>query len=304
MRDRKQMVHAGLTVTLLTIALCMVPAQAAVVQIYSNNNPYGVTQNPGGPPNPTTIPIHFPTYVTQIDNFHWNYGAGASPAGAVALRRQSDAMLAGPWQAALHDQVVWRAQPMSLVPTGTYVVEDSGPDTWSYNAQSGNAGFTRIWADIDHTEHYDNFNIAGVSQNPSGPPNSTLFTTDRDYYITQVTNYHWNNGQGVPYWGGSISFRRISDGALFGPWFAWNHDLYTRRAQPYAFLPAGTYAVEDGEPGTWAYNMHSDYSGFSEIYVVVPEPATITLMGLGGLAVLRRRSRQAKTPLRRRRQRS
>jgi len=291
MSDRRQIACAGLTAIVLAILLSTVPVQAAVVLVYSNNNPQGVMQNPGGPPNPTTVPIHFPTYVTQIENYHFNNGAGASPAGTIALRRQSDAMLAGPWQAEIKDQVIWRAQPTSLLPTGTYVVEDSGPDTWSYNAQSGNAGFTRIWADIDHTEYYDNFNIAAVSQNPDGPPNPTVFTTDRDYYITQVTNYHWNNGQGVPYWGGSISFRRLSDDAMFGPWFAWNHDLYTRRAQPYSFLPAGTYAVEDGEPGTWAYNTQSNNSGFSEIYVVVPEPVTMATLALGSLAILLKRRR-------------
>jgi len=283
------MVYAGLTATVLAIVLCTGSAQATVVLVYSNVNPQGVTQNPGGPPNPTIVPIHFPTYVTQIENFHWNGGAGASPPGTIALRRQSDAMLAGPWQASLKDQVIWRAEPMSLVPTGTYVVEDSGPDTWSYNAQSGDTGFTRIWADIDHTKYYTNYNIAAVSQNPSGPPNPTVFTTDRDYYVTQASNYHWNYGQGVPYWGGSISFRRISDGELFGPWFAWSHDSVVRRAQPCAFLPAGTYAIEDAEPGTWAYNSGSNYSGFSEIFVVVPEPATLTLLALGGLALLRRR---------------
>src|SRR5258708_38977232 len=66
----------------------------------------------------------------------------------------------------------------------------------------------------------DNFNGAGVTQQPNGPPNATTCTLSNRTQITQVATYHWNNAQGAT--PGTISLQKVGviDARFFGPFAA------------------------------------------------------------------------------------
>lgn len=60
---------------------------------------------------------------------------------------------------------------------------------------NGSSGGTTAITATAETEIYNNGNIAGVINNPTGGP--TTFTITGSYDITLITDYHWNNGQGA-----------------------------------------------------------------------------------------------------------
>lgn len=108
---------------------------------------------------------------------------------------------------------------------------------------------------------FDNGNILAVF---NGAPCAPTFTTARDYLLTEISNYHWNNAQGeAP--PGQIGLKS-STGVIYGPW-----EVTTRPGQggvPHAYwivnpkilLPAGTYTVTDSHPQSWSYNQASGCS--------------------------------------------
>jgi len=111
-----------------------------------NGNP--VTQQAGGPPNPTTCTLPSTTQITQLATYHYNNGAGAAP-GTISLQ-QIGGQTFGPFTATgvagqSGPNEAWVATPNTIVPAGTYTVIDSDPTTWSYDTGSNNAGFARVW---------------------------------------------------------------------------------------------------------------------------------------------------------------
>jgi serine/threonine protein kinase len=86
--------------------------------------------------------------VVQIMTYHWNNGHGALP-GAISLVREGH--LIGTWPA--HGwtlkgdapNIWWEVTPNLLIEPGTYTIVDSSVATWSWNTNSGGAGFVRIW---------------------------------------------------------------------------------------------------------------------------------------------------------------
>jgi hypothetical protein len=86
--------------------------------------------------------------LTYIDTYHWNNGIGVKP-GKIGLI-DGNGKQYGPWQAVGQagqggvPDALWVVRPNVKLPTGTYIVTDSNPETWSFNSKSGNAGFTGI----------------------------------------------------------------------------------------------------------------------------------------------------------------
>jgi hypothetical protein len=107
---------------------------------------------------------------------------------------------------------------------------------------------------------FDNGNDDAVLNNPTEP---TVFTTDKWYKITKITNYHWNDGAGAE--PGAIGLRD-SSGTGYGPWAAEgaNNNVYWS-CVPDQVLPPGTYTVEDSDPATWAQNVASGGCGLTWI---------------------------------------
>jgi hypothetical protein len=117
-------------------------------------------------------------------------------------------------------------------------------------------------------EIFNNRNIYEVENNP---PNPTQFTIDSPYYLTLVSNYHWNdehgkdptgmhlklrNSQGQDF--AQCEFSATSSAAGKTPNVNWN-------CSPNVILPAGTYTVIDPDPKTWSHNKKSGNAGFSLI---------------------------------------
>lgn len=113
---------------------------------------------------------------------------------------------------------------------------------------------------------FDNWNIGSVYNGPSCSPSFTIF---EPHMITYINTYHWNYGEGTQA-GGFIDL--ISDdGTMYGPW-----EVETQPgmngvpnaywiARPNVIMPAGTYTIEDSDPGTWSYNIESEGCGFSKV---------------------------------------
>ena len=113
---------------------------------------------------------------------------------------------------------------------------------------------------------FDNWNICGVK---NGPTKDTTFTIDKDYLITFIATYHWNDGKGAaPKKGISL---KDSSGKAYGPW-----DVTTSagsggrvnvnwECHPGITLPAGTYTVIDPDAATWSQNDGSGNKGFVRV---------------------------------------
>jgi len=108
---------------------------------------------------------------------------------------------------------------------------------------------------------FDNGNIQAVFNGASCAP---TFTTNKDYLLTEIYNYHWNDakGQAPP---GQIGLKS-STGVVYGPW-----EVSTRDGQggvPHAYwfanpkvlIPAGSYTVTDSHPQSWSFNAASGCS--------------------------------------------
>jgi hypothetical protein len=125
--------------------------------IFDNWNTGAVVNHPT---QATRFTIKEPYYITHIWNYHWNNGRGAKP-GSIGLRGPAGAdskadspASSGPnsssWPASAAPgqggapNVAWEATPNVTIPAGTYEITDSDPGTWSHNAASGFAGFSRV----------------------------------------------------------------------------------------------------------------------------------------------------------------
>jgi Kelch motif len=123
------------------------PAPPSSTLLCDNFNFATVTQQAGGPPNPTTCSLSVPTKITQVATYHYNGGFGAAP-GTISLLVGGKTI--GPFtatgvQGQSGPNEAWVATPNVIVPAGTMTIIDSGSDTWSFNTGSNNAGFARVW---------------------------------------------------------------------------------------------------------------------------------------------------------------
>ena len=122
---------------------------------------------------------------------------------------------------------------------------------------------------------FDNFNAAGVVQNPNGPTNPTTFTLPSTSVITQMATYHWNGGAGAT--PGTIALQLQFPGGfipIFGPFPTVGvtgqnnvaNAAWATSPNPNVIVPAGTYTVVDSGPATWSYNSGSNNAGFTRVW--------------------------------------
>jgi hypothetical protein len=247
-------------------------------EMYSISNGSTV-QN--GPSVPTTFSITVPWLVTDLVDYHWNNGQGGQPVGTISLLAD-DGTTYGPWQASGQDgqggvpNAYWIAHPNIVLPAGSYTVIDSNPATWAQNSGTGGAGMS--WgagmpqaappasaSPSPATQQMYSVLSLGVAYNGAAVP--TTFSITTPWLVTEIIDYHWNNGQGArPV--GTVGLR-ADDGTTYGPWQATSQpgqggvpDAYWV-VNPNVVIPAGTYTVLDSEPGTWAQNAETGGAGMS-----------------------------------------
>jgi hypothetical protein len=117
-----------------------------------------------------------PACITEIDDYHWNNGAGAVP-GTIRIitsgtpANKTRTLLTTKAQGT-SPTVNWIGVvvPMQLVPPGNYYIDDSDHSTWSRNTQSSNRFFTTVYGICAPPATGTNC-VANkfVAANPSGP---------------------------------------------------------------------------------------------------------------------------------------
>lgn len=95
------------------------------------------------------------------------------------------------------------------------------------------------------------------------------FTMKKDYWITELWTYHWNDAKGASL--GTIALKN-DKGKLYGPWKTKGRDgqggiknAYWV-ATPNISLPAGKYTVIDSDPSTLAQNSETNGVGMAWMY--------------------------------------
>ena len=120
---------------------------------------------------------------------------------------------------------------------------------------------------------FDNSNIGGVTQSPSGPPSPTIFTLAQPKRLTNIWVYHWNGTAGSTGGGAAptIELLDLGTGAQLGPWAAVTYagsggapDV-NWAASPDVVVAPGMYQVLSSDAATWSYNAQSMDSGFAMV---------------------------------------
>ncbi len=123
-------------------------AKAEPKLVYDNNNLGAVLS---GPTQVLWLTFARDVVITQIQTYYWNGGRGTQ-GGSISLVEKSSGRAVGTWRAVGSPgmngvpNASWTAAPNLLIHKGDYGVPVSVPESWSYNAESGDAGFIRIWA--------------------------------------------------------------------------------------------------------------------------------------------------------------
>ncbi|MBV8394678.1 MAG: PKD domain-containing protein [Actinobacteria bacterium] len=116
----------------------------------------------------------------------------------------------------------------------------------------------------------DSTNTGGVV-NGGRPP--SFITFGKAYCLTQITTYHWNNGQGAP--PGTLSLK--TTGQTIGPFpakasagqgGAKNVNWYANVSTSKPVVLNGVYSCVDSDPSTWSSNQQSHGTGFCTVYGV------------------------------------
>ena len=140
----------------LVLALGVLPAAGLARSaddypiFYSNVNPRGVSNGPN----------YYPDYenddgdvlVQAISTYHYNYGSGKAPGTIAIYDWDSDEKL-GEWNAeGRAGNKWWDVYPDFVLEKGrAYYFVDSDPESWAYNAESGNEGFIELRGVVNYT---------------------------------------------------------------------------------------------------------------------------------------------------------
>ena len=115
------------------------------ILLFDNKNNDDVRAFKGKPPRLSEFTISKPHYVTYIWDYHFHDEKGTVP-GNIELRR-GDGTIYGPWEVLAPDKqsmMDWECRPLTVIPAGTYTIEDSDPATWSWNKKSNEMGMSKV----------------------------------------------------------------------------------------------------------------------------------------------------------------
>jgi MinD-like ATPase involved in chromosome partitioning or flagellar assembly len=120
---------------------------------------------------------------------------------------------------------------------------------------------------------FDNWNKDAVQNAPSRP---TRFQTQQAFFITDIADYHWNDGRGAPPKKDYVTLRRVDKVGKFPRCFVQGASGQGSVADaawechPNGLIQPGVYEVVDSSPTTWSQNDGSGNSGFSRVSGYVP----------------------------------
>ena len=122
-----------------------VNSQVQIVTLFKNSNDGGVHNGVKGP---ASIVLTRPATITYVQTYHWNDGKGVEP-GTISIVA-ADGSALGKWQATGTDgqggvkNAYWQVEPNLHVAAGTYLVDNSSPETRSTNDEMGGIGQTIV----------------------------------------------------------------------------------------------------------------------------------------------------------------
>lgn len=141
---------------------------------------------------------------------------------------------------------------------------------------------------------FDSSNGGGV-QNGASPPSFT--TQGKAYCVTQITTYHWNNGEGAQ--PGQLG---LSGSSTVGPYQAtgsagqggapnvnWQVTIPTTKP----VVINGAYSCTDSDPATWSQDQQSHGTGFCTVYV---QSAVKAAGSSGGTTTTKKKPTTTTTP--------
>jgi hypothetical protein len=177
MRLRPHGTLFAMLATLLIVGLTLAPAEGGAASsslLFTNSNTGGVEQESPAPPHYTLFTLTRPETITQITTYHWNNGTGAKPGMIYILVPHSGGVVKAQSQASgasgqgNTSNASWVANFNVTLGAGQWQIWDSDPSTWSYDSQSGNAGFVWIYGHAS----------------TSSPPSSSLGAIRACFYNT------------------------------------------------------------------------------------------------------------------------
>ncbi len=149
----RKMIGAATLGLLATAGSVFVGSSGAfgATEIFNNSNGGGVTQGRPTPPAATIFTLTRPETITSVWTYHFNGGRGTVSAGTIYLtypRRgypiAAEAKAQGSSGQGGVRNANWTASFNVTLPAGRWQIWDSSPSTWSYDTESGDAGFAQV----------------------------------------------------------------------------------------------------------------------------------------------------------------
>jgi hypothetical protein len=147
----------------------LISGTASAEELFHGYNNFGVLN---GPRNSTFFTVTgFGWNVNQIATYHYNNGRGTTSVGNIKIFFASNGALQGTYRAVgiasgNVPNANWIANTNQLLLPGTYRVSDDSVSTWSFNNQSGGAGFVNIFG----TRQTQPVNTGGANPAVPGRP--------------------------------------------------------------------------------------------------------------------------------------
>ena len=132
-----------------TVTITVRAAAVVADVIFNNGNIGGVDSSAAVPSAATRFELLVGRHLTYFDSYHY-FNNGILP-GQLSLRHD-DGTVYGPWQTTgipgqgNVSNAYWICYPEVDLKAGWYTVIDSDPATWSFNGESGGAGFVKLMA--------------------------------------------------------------------------------------------------------------------------------------------------------------
>ncbi len=209
--------------------------------LFEGFNTAAVTQQVGGPPVASTFTLNSTAWISEIETYHFNGGAGDVP-GTITLQAAGGGIF-GPFPAQGFSSASTPSNPGTAfvasvnlpIGPGTFTVQDSVPNTWSFNNASNNRGFIRVTGTFTPPQFslvFPTLNVARAYHTATLLPSNSVLVA---------------GGQGGAATPNLASAEIFNPGSNSNPSFTVTGSLVTaRRSHATVLLPDGTVFVVGG----------------------------------------------------------